>query len=47
MIKRGLKPGEPPELWNLNRPDDVRVIAKAYKEAGADIILKKAEFLLI
>jgi len=47
MIKRGLKPGEPPELWNLNRPDDVRAIAKAYKEAGADIILKKAEFLLI
>jgi len=39
MIKRGLKPGEPPELWNLNRPDDVRAIAKAYKEAGADIIL--------
>jgi len=39
MIKRGLKPGECPELWNLNRPDDVRVIARAYKEAGADIIL--------
>ena len=39
MIKRGLMLGECPELWNLNRPDDVRVIAKAYKEAGADIIL--------
>jgi len=39
MIKRGLMLGECPELWNLNRPDDVRAIAKAYKEAGADIIL--------
>jgi len=39
MIKRGLVLGECPELWNLNRPDDVRVIARAYKEAGADIIL--------
>ena len=39
MIGRGLAPGECPELWNLNRPDDVRAIARAYKEAGADIIL--------
>jgi len=39
MIKRGLVPGECPELWNLNRPDDIRSIARAYREAGADIIL--------
>lgn len=39
MIKRGLVPGECPELWNLNRPDDIRAIARAYKEVGADIIL--------
>jgi 5-methyltetrahydrofolate--homocysteine methyltransferase len=39
MIKRGLVPGECPELWNLNRPDDIRAIARAYREAGADIIL--------
>ena len=39
MIKKGLTPGECPELWNLNRHDDVRAIAKTYKEAGADIIL--------
>lgn len=39
MMKKGLRPGECPELWNLNRPDDVRAIAKAYSEAGADIIL--------
>ena len=39
MIKRGLAFGECPELWNLKRPDDVRAIAKDYREAGADIIL--------
>ncbi len=39
MIGKGLTPGECPELWNLSRPDDVRAIARAYKEAGADIIL--------
>jgi len=39
MMKRGLVPGECPELWNLNRPDDIRAIARAYREAGADIIL--------
>ncbi|MCD6231095.1 homocysteine S-methyltransferase family protein [Candidatus Aerophobetes bacterium] len=39
MMKRGLKAGEPPELWNLNRPEDIKTIAKAYREAGADIIL--------
>lgn len=39
MIKRGLMPGECPELWNLNRPDDIRAIARAYRKAGADIIL--------
>jgi len=39
MIKRGLLPGKCPELWNLQRPEDVRAIAKSYREAGADIIL--------
>ena len=41
MIKRGLVPGEYPELWNLDRPDDIRAIARAYREAGADNILVK------
>lgn len=39
MIEKGLGAGECPELWNLSRPDDVRAIARAYREAGADIIL--------
>ena len=34
----GLKPGECPELWNVTRRDDVLRIAKAYVEAGSDII---------
>jgi len=34
----GLKPGECPELLNVTRRDDVFRIAKAYVEAGSDII---------
>ena len=36
---RGLKPGELPETWNVNRPEDVMEIHRDYLEAGADIIL--------
>ena len=39
LVKRGLRSGECPELWNLSHPDDVRALARAYREAGADIIL--------
>ncbi len=39
MIKRGLVPGECPELWNLSRPDDVLAVARSYQEVKADIIL--------
>ena len=35
---RGLKPGEIPELWNLERPDDVRAIHAEYFAAGSDIV---------
>jgi 5-methyltetrahydrofolate--homocysteine methyltransferase len=38
LHKKGLQPGECPELWCLNRPDDVFDIAKKYIEAGADMI---------
>ncbi len=38
LMKRGLKPGECPELWNLTRPEDIAAIAKNYADAGADII---------
>ena len=39
LAKRGLATGEAPERWNLDRPDEVRGVASAYVEAGADIIL--------
>jgi 5-methyltetrahydrofolate--homocysteine methyltransferase len=38
LQQKGLKPGECPELWNIERPDDVFEIAKSYIDAGADMI---------
>ncbi|MDH3346108.1 MAG: homocysteine S-methyltransferase family protein [Kiritimatiellaceae bacterium] len=38
LQQKGLKPGECPELWNLERPDDVREIAQSYIDAGADMV---------
>lgn len=39
LAKRGLAAGECPELWNVERPDDVGAIAASYVDAGSDIIL--------
>jgi methionine synthase I (cobalamin-dependent) len=36
---RGLAPGEVPDLWNLTHPKEVAEVARAYVEAGSDIIL--------
>jgi 5-methyltetrahydrofolate--homocysteine methyltransferase len=38
LQKKGLQPGECPELWCLERPDDVMNVAKDYIEAGADMV---------
>jgi 5-methyltetrahydrofolate--homocysteine methyltransferase len=38
LMKKGLKTGECPELWNLTNEKDVFEIAKSYIEAGSDII---------
>ena len=38
LQKKGLKAGECPELWCIDRPDDVKDIAKGYIDAGADMI---------
>ncbi len=35
LIERGLKADDAPELWNVDRPDDVRDIHAAYYAAGA------------
>ena len=38
LQKRGLQPGECPELWNITHHDDVLAIARSYINAGADMI---------
>lgn len=35
---RGLRPGDCPELWCMERPDDVRAVHASYREAGSDIV---------
>lgn len=35
----GLAPGEAPDLWNLSHPDHVAAVARAYVEAGSEIVL--------
>jgi len=36
---RGLEPGECPDAWNLSHPEKVEGVARAYVEAGSQIIL--------
>lgn len=38
LQKRGLKPGELPERWNLSHPDVIVDIQKSYFDAGTNII---------
>ena len=38
LMARGLEPGVPPELWNVERPEAVRAIHAAYFEAGSDVV---------
>lgn len=39
LMAAGLKPGECPEAWNLDRPEVVREIHRAYYAAGACAVL--------
>lgn len=39
LFAAGLPRGSKPEIWNVERPDDVRAIHRGYIEAGAQIIL--------
>ena len=38
LMRRGLKHGEPPELFNVERPEVIEEIAALYLNAGAEII---------
>jgi 5-methyltetrahydrofolate--homocysteine methyltransferase len=39
LFSLGLANGEAPELWNVEQPDKVRSVHRAYIEAGAQIVL--------
>jgi 5-methyltetrahydrofolate--homocysteine methyltransferase len=36
---RGLEPGAAPDTWNLTHPDRVEAVARAYVQAGSQVIL--------
>ena len=38
-FQMGLEAGEPPELWNIDHPERVQELHRAFVDAGADIIL--------
>ncbi len=38
LQQMGLGPGECPELWNLEHPEQIRGIAERYVQAGADMV---------
>ena len=38
LQKKGLKPGEAPESWNLTHPEEVAAIHRAYFEAGTNMV---------
>jgi methionine synthase I (cobalamin-dependent) len=39
LFERGLQSGDAPELWNSDHPERIAELARAFVEAGADIIL--------
>ena len=39
LQKEGLKPGELPESWNLEKPEVIQAVHRAYYEAGSNVLL--------
>lgn len=39
LLDAGLPPGEAPERWNLDRPEEVLKLARGFVEAGAQLLL--------
>ena len=39
LFARGLTAGDPPEMWNVDQPDNIIDVHKGYIKAGSDIIL--------
>jgi 5-methyltetrahydrofolate--homocysteine methyltransferase len=38
LMARGLPQGTPPEAWNLENPDGIKAVHRAYFDAGADAV---------
>ncbi len=39
LFNMGLSAGEPPEFWNIDKPDNIRTLYRSAVEAGSDIFL--------
>ncbi|MCK4897338.1 MAG: homocysteine S-methyltransferase family protein, partial [Anaerolineales bacterium] len=39
LFASGLEHGDPPEKWNLEHPERVAAVHRAYLEAGAQLVL--------
>jgi 5-methyltetrahydrofolate--homocysteine methyltransferase len=39
LFNMGLESGEPPEFWNVDRPDNIRTLYQGAVDAGSDIFL--------
>ena len=39
LFNMGLSAGEPPEFWNIDKPDNIRGLYRAAVEAGSDLFL--------
>jgi 5-methyltetrahydrofolate--homocysteine methyltransferase len=39
LMANGLEFGDPPELWNLEHPEIIRRVQRAYAEAGSQVLL--------
>ena len=39
LMANGLEFGDPPEVWNLEHPEIIRRVQRAYADAGAQILL--------
>ena len=39
LFNMGLSSGDPPELWNLEKPDNIRALYRGAVEAGSDLFL--------
>src|SRR5687767_15183821 len=39
LMANGLEFGDPPEIWNLEHPEIIRRVQRAYADAGAQVLL--------